>query len=531
MMKYLLTILLLSTTVIYSQETNPNVELPDFVIFGKDIISVRKVDKLKPDYISTVSDEFLKPTYKPDYLDLADISNPVEAELSLLDSADYRKGFIELKAGLYQLPAGELNYTFPYTGGMVHGFIKGLNQREYVDNSDKQYLQGSLDFAYSLPTNLDAMPGTKFSLSGDHKKDLFKFFGSIDPERKRNLNIGNASLGIQNLYMKEFIFDLNGGGDFTYIDDEKFNESLLYANAFGRLKLGSFSLGVKATYQHQNLTTDSLSEFKSDAYYFRPTASLEVFKKVMLEAGFTSSAAGGNKLNGLYASVSAEVAKNLILFGEYSPEGENITAGKFLRNNFYYDQQDLRRVFLKKKNKLRATLKYEFDKYYQIDGGIEFFDADNLTYYNNPDSSGFFEVLTADATNWDFFLNMLYHLGPYGYFYGSLNYLNVRDSDSRKIPYSPGLKASLIYGYNFSPDWKGEVKFSYLSDRYADIENSDERKLPSIFDLGLKVSYTIQRNFGVFFELNNVLNTKRAIWEGYQEKPIDALLGINYFFD
>jgi hypothetical protein len=27
------------------------------------------------------------------------------------------------------------------------------------------------------------------------------------------------------------------------------------------------------------------------------------------------------------------------------------------------------------------------------------------------------------------------------------------------------------------------------------------------------------------------LNTKRAIWEGYQEKPIDVLLGFNYFFD
>jgi hypothetical protein len=530
-MKYFLTILLLSAMVVYSQDTNPNVELPDFVIFGKDIISVRKVDKLKPDYISTVSDEFLKPAYKPDYLELADVSNPVEAELSLLDSSDYRKGFIELKAGLYQLPAGELNYTFPYTGGMLHGFIKGLNQREYVDNSAKQYLEGSLDFDYSLPTNLDAMPGTKFSLRGDHKNNIFKFFGSIDPERKRNLNIGNASIGIQNLYMKEFIFDLNGGGDFTYIDDEKFNESLLYVNAFGRLKLSSFSIGIKTDYQHQNLSTDSLIESKSNAFLFRPTASLEIFKKVMLEAGFTFSSAGGDYLNGLYASISAEIAKNLILFAEYSPVGENITAGNFLRNNFYFDQQDLDRVFLKKKNKLRASLKYEFEKYYQIDGGIEFYDADNLPYYNNQDSSGFFEVITTDAASWDFFLNMLYHLGPYGYFYGSVNYLNVQDPDSRKIPYYPGLKASLIYGHDFLQDWKGEIKLSYLSDRYADIENSDERKLQSIFDLGLKISYTIQKNMGVFFEINNIFNSKRSVWEGYQEKPIDLLVGFNYFFD
>ena len=305
----------------------------------------------------------------------------------------------------------------------------------------------------------------------------------------------------------------------------------LYINAFGRLKLSSFSIGIKADYQHQNLSTDSLFESKSDAFLFRPTASLEIFKKVMLEAGFTFSSAGGDKLNGLFASVSAEIAKNLVIFGEYSPVGENITAGKLLRNNFYFDQQDLDRVFLKKKNKLRATLKYEFEKYYQIDGGIEFYDADNLPYYNNPDSSGFFEVFTSDATSWDFFLNMLYHLGPYGYFYGSVNYLNMQDPDSKKIPYYPGLKASLIYGYDFSQDWKSEFKLSYLSDRYADIENSDERKLQSIFDLGLKISYTIQKNMGAFFEINNILNTKRSVWEGYQEKPIDVLLGFNYFFD
>lgn len=530
MIKYFLTILFLSTSFIFSQQ-DPSVELPDFVIIGKDVISVRNVDKIKPDYISTVSDEFLKPTYKPDHLEYAEISNPVEAELSLLDSADYKKGFVELKAGLYQIPAGEVNYTFPFNGGMLHGFVRGLNQRAYVDNSDKQYLEGALDFAYTIPTNSTALPGTKFSINGDHSKNIFKFFGSIDPQRERNLNIGNISAGIQNLYSKEFVFDLNAGGDFTYMNDENFNESIFYTNFFGRLKLSNLSIGVKGAYQHQNLTNDSLSNSNTDGYYFRPTASLEIFNKVMLEGGFTFSASQGEKLNGLYAALSAEVAKNLTVYGEYSPIGENINAGKFVRHNFYYDQQNLQRVFLKKKNKLRATLKYEFDKYYQLDGGIEFFDADNLPYFSNRDSSGFFEVLTSDAVSWDFFLNMLYHLGPYGYFYGSVNYLNVEDPDSRKIPYYPGLKASLIYGYHFSPSWRGEASLRYLSDRYADVENTEERKLQSIFNLGLKITYLMQSNFGVFFEINNILNTERALWEGYQEKPLDALLGINFFFD
>ncbi|MCZ7613306.1 MAG: hypothetical protein M5T52_07165 [Ignavibacteriaceae bacterium] len=100
------------------------------------------------------------------------------------------------------------------------------------------------------------------------------------------------------------------------------------------------------------MSTDSLSDANTDGYYFRPTASLEIFKKVMLEAGITFSASKGDNLNGLFASGSAEVAKNLILFAEYSPIGEYLTAGKFLRNNYYYDQQDLNRVFLKRRIKL-----------------------------------------------------------------------------------------------------------------------------------------------------------------------------------
>ena len=528
MKKLLFTICVCFTGVILSQEKNPNVELPDFVIFGKDIISVRKVEKLNPDFISTVSSEFLKPNYKPDQLNVVDISNPVGRDLSLLDTADYRNGFIELKAGRYELPAGELNYAYPFTRGLLHGSVKGLNQLEYIDNSDRQYLEGSLDFAYTLPTDLTTLPGTKFSLSGDHSNNYFKFFGSIDPERKRTLKIGNASFGIQNLYMKEFIFDLKAGSNFTYLDNEKFSEALYFGNGFARFKLENFGLGIKASYQTQKLTTDSLSEYNTNYFFIRPTVSLEIFNKIILEAGFTFSRSGDNYLNSLFASVGAELTKNLVLLGEYSPLGENLTAGRFLRDNFYYDQQYLPQIFLKKKNKLRATLKYEFSSYYQIDGGVEYFSSNNFPYYNNPDRIGFYEIKTTDVKNFNFFLHLLYHLGPYGYLYAGFNYLNINNSDSKTIPYNPNFNANLAYGYYFLPELKGEARLNYLSNRYADLEN--QVKLSSIWNLDLKITYEIDKNIGVFFELNNILNTKRFIWENYQLKPVDVLAGVNFFF-
>ena len=54
-------VLVFTFSALGQDDKNPNVELPDFVITGKDVIVVRRVDKIPADVISTVSEEFLKP--------------------------------------------------------------------------------------------------------------------------------------------------------------------------------------------------------------------------------------------------------------------------------------------------------------------------------------------------------------------------------------------------------------------------------------------------------------------------------------
>ncbi len=83
---------------------------------------------MKPGFVGTVTKEFINPVFAPDELELAALSNPLEGDLSLLDSSNYYKGRLTLEAGRYTLPAGELNYAYPFTRGMIHGRIKGDNQ-------------------------------------------------------------------------------------------------------------------------------------------------------------------------------------------------------------------------------------------------------------------------------------------------------------------------------------------------------------------------------------------------------------------
>ena len=56
-------IFLFATFSIFAQEQkqNSDVQLPDFVITGKDIVTIKKAQKIPPAFVSTISDQFIKP--------------------------------------------------------------------------------------------------------------------------------------------------------------------------------------------------------------------------------------------------------------------------------------------------------------------------------------------------------------------------------------------------------------------------------------------------------------------------------------
>lgn len=529
MTKLLFICIIIASVAIAQEEKNPNVELPDFIITGQDVVSVRRVKKSEPEFISTVADKYLKPVLKPDELEVAQISNPMTGDLQLIDSANYYKGVLNLSAGRYTIPAGELNYAFPFTRGMLHGIVYGDNRIAFADNSERYSYGGALDFDYSLATGNNTQPGTKFKLGGKHTISSFKFYGSANPTRERKLNIGTAYLNISNLYLKQFIFDVNVAGDFTYTDKENYTESLLLSDVFGRLQIDDFWLNLKADYQKQFLTTDSLGNVNSDFYQLRPSITLELFDVIMADLGFTFNGSSSNKFNSLYASVGVELSDNLLLLGSYKPSAEFLTSGKFLRQNDYFNPQSYQNFLFKKKNYFEASVKYEYGKYFQINGGLRYFKSDEMPYYANPNENGIFELAASDVKSSNWFADFLFHPGPYGVFYGSAEFLNIRNSMDKKIPYYPSVKAYLSYGYNFNNGIDAFVTLYYTSKKYTDILNANS--IPGFFDLALKFNYKIQQYLMLSFELQNILNRKVFIWEGYEAKPFDASLGISLMFN
>ncbi len=530
-MRKIILMFLFPFVILFAQDDgtkNPNVELPDFIITGKDVISIKRAKKIEPDLVPVVTESFLKPKYKPEELGLRQLSNPIKEELNLLDSVDYFNGSLNVDAGIYTLPGAEFGYTYPFSNGIVQAKVGGNNQLAYIDNSGRYSVYGGASFDYTIGFKDASASGTKFYLGGDYTSLNYKLFASTNPGTERVKNFGNFFLGVKNVSGDVFVYDLEFDDYLTSLTNETFTENLLDTKGFLLFRFADVSIGFKGNYQKQFYTNNMLDNAEYDYVFMRPYVAFEILSTLKAKVGYTFTHSGSQKFNNIYASFGLKFSKNLVLLGEFSPEGEFITSGKYLRENDYFNVQLFNNIFFRKSNYYDVSLKYEYGTFYQIDGGLRHYKSGNLPYYSDSNQSGKFDIATADAEEYNAYLNLLYNTGPYGFLYSTIDLYKVTNKDGKRIPYYPKYKLSLTYGYRWDK-LLIEVPVDYYSNRYTDIANTN--KLNSFFNLGLGFTYTLDKSLIIKLNFNNLLNRNIYYWNGYKEKPFEVTAGFNYLFD
>lgn len=529
-MKFKLILLVLFFSFItFAQEDrqkSPNVELPDFVITGTSKVSINKVDKIKPDFVSTISEEFLKPSYSPEELEIGDFSNPIKSDMSFLDQVNYFKGNIHAGIGLYTIPTLGVNYAQPFTNGIVEGMFDGAFTRAYVDNSDKYKTRAAFNLLYWSDIESQFFPGTQFNLNGNYGTTSFKFFASDSPKQKRSINSGKIEAAIKNDFNRNFLLGLTITDNVANISQEEFSENNLRLKGESLIKFSSFNLGVAVDYRNHYIKNLLGNDSGQDFFLIRPTAGFQFTELVKGSFGWTFSRGAGNTYNALYASAAIKLDKNITLFGEYAPIAEFQSPGSILLKNNYFKVDSIGSIYWEKKNSFTASIKYEYDKYFQIDGGFNYFASDDYPYFISSSESGKFELSYANVKSISPFANFLFYLGPAGEFYSSIKFSDVTDDNDNYIPYIPKFELDAAYSYKFTPEIKGSAKLVYLSKRYSDLEN--KISIGDYVDLGLSVIYTYSNNLDFTIDVNNILNHKNYYWNAYKEIPLDVILGINY---
>ncbi len=523
---FLVFILLLGVSFAQQSKNRQSVELPEFVILGQNKVSVSKANKIKPDFLSVVSNEFLKPEYLPEEILTGGLSDPDPLKFNLFDSTGTFRGFIEAGAGIYSLPKGKISYIYPFQNGIFEGSLSGENQREYLPNTDFQNIDGVA--SVSLFTNRSAsfLPATQFKFYGGYKRNSYNFFGSAISDFNRKLSNGFGGVQINNLLNPHFIFSVDISDNFSNISDENFKENLLNVKSFIKTSVSNFALAVNLDYKRQNLTNNLVSSKNFNYFFIRSSLGFDATSLIRVQAGVNYFNSGGTNNIYPYGSVAIKLNNSLTLFGEYSPSVELLTNLSFLEQNKYFIPQQFINKLVKYSNSFKASIKYEYRRILEIDAGAQYNNSPFYPYFSESSTKGFFTSLDADAESIGGFVNLFFHLGRFGYFYSSAEYNNTTDNNGNTIPYHPKAKANLVYGYEFLFGLKAELDVYYNSKSYADLQNTKEVK--QFFDAGLNFDYKLMQNFSVTLKVNNLSDHKNFYWLGYQEKPVDVIAGIKY---
>lgn len=531
MIKKVLMLLTLALCVA-SGQTDPNVELPDFVITGADVVAVKGAQKIAPEFISTTSEQFFKPVYSPEELEVGDLSSPLKNELNLFDSLNYLNGNLEFGAGIYSLPVANLSYLFPADDIFIQARLKGENHRPYVDNSERYLINGGLDVLYTTDNSSEILPGTQLKLRGDFGSESYKFFAANTPVR-RTLSTGDFSIGISNQMNRYFNFDLKVKDDLSSISEENYNENILSLQGFTKVSFSIFNIGITTEYKKQFLTIDDPTAVISnsgvdDFFTIRPTVGMNITDALKISGGVTYSKSGEGSYTAPFAALALKINKFFSVFGEYSPHAEFIASNYLLKLNRYYNPQNFYNFFYRKRNSFTAAVKYEYDKYYQVNVGVKYFTSPEYPFLKDSTALGNFSFVTADTKSFTIFADLLFHLGPYGVFYGNVELNETKNDADYFIPYHPRGKTTLQYGYEFPFGLKTETSLTYASESFVDISNN--QNIGQYFDLGLKFSYMIVPDFYFTVNLSNLLGDNIYYWNGYKEAPLDLIAGFRYMW-
>ncbi len=527
-MKKITLILLFIVSHLYAQEENQSqsIELPDFVITGKENISIPKIQKSYPDFIPLLSKDFFTPEYPNE--EQTTINLP-EIETEIVSIGNYLQrtnALLKFGAGLETWPMGEFYYNDWNDNFSYNAHLFGRNELEYVNKSGLSIAGVNLGGKYFIDQKSNFLPGLEINLNGNYFYESFNFFGSTNPKLNRVTNNGFVDLSLNYVSNPFNNFGISFTDSYYEQKDDKIDENMFGTKAYLKFKINNFGFKLEGSYKNQTISSTTLN--LENQYYFNSQATIgfKMYDIVNLRAGIYLSESEGNTFFAPIAFGSIKLNKNLSVFGEFAPNTEFKTLQDFRNSNRYYQIGDFANTFVENKFNLKFAIKFEYDKYFEIGAGFGYLNSDNNYYFEDNITSGFFNIHKQDIENFYTVVNFLFRKGPFGQFYGDAKIQKATGQNDKHIPYSSTFVSNMHYAYDWNFGFGINLGLVYFNDSYTDYENTE--KIPETLDVSASFYYELFRNFKLTLAFENLLGDKYYYFRNYEAKPFDILAGFEF---
>jgi hypothetical protein len=528
-MKKLIIVFVVLISQLLKAQGQQGIELPDFVITGRQNIDIPIAVKKKPELISTLSKDFILPQYSPEELPVLISSLPVPITPSIKSDDELYNGSLIFKAGRYTIPLGELNINQSFEDYLFNTRVWGSNISEYIPNAGYNSSGISMTHEFFLSTRSDFLPGSKIKISGDYSRDSYKLYGSNDPTFLRENNFGSALFSISSSYSRMINYEFKTDGSIYNFNENGLKETNLNSQGTIEFKTGTIVFGASGNYRLQNLN-NNLSGIGSYSFYtaqgYFSITPLNIFR---LSMGINYSNTGNESKISPFGLFEIAIDQGLTFYAQYKPHYEFYTVKDFLKRNPYINFGMIDNAYEEYQNDVSAMIKYEYEKSFTASLTGRYSEIRNYFYFDDRNQPGKFDLfLLPDAKIYNVKLDLIYNAGRFGSLNYETEFKQAKDDLSNYIPYEPGFASSLTYSYDFEFGLELKLKYCLLYDVYTN--NANSNKLDDYNDISLFFSYKLFNGLKLTADFQNILNRSNFVWKQYQEKPFDILVGFEYLW-
>lgn len=514
----------------------PKIDLPEFVITGSEKIDLNIDSKSEEDEERIFSPARPTPGERP--LSTGESLTPKQVK-SFVKTPGALNGKVFGGYGFYGTPQFDGWFGQYNPAGSI--VMNGYYSESGGHVADAGFWRGGFGLrgSYAISDSSLWIPSGQLRGEVKYGRDAYRAFSSRTPFRVRDLSALEVSGGIGSRHSLPYKsitgvdYSLTAGwGNFSATDSAKSSETDFFVNGVAATRFFETSLRSSLDYHLlgysmnlPNLHSGHWFEFRLDGKYLLvPSVQLSFAVQQYLYRGNVGVTSGR-----LYPTLDLRyaVTEDASVYFGIAPVVERNTLSSLVKQNRYL------KVYA---HILPTDTKFH---YYM---GIEALPAENLTLsvklaykminnypiFYDRDSAKVWEVLYLSgirSTKVD--LSATLRLNPEqnvtAYF--SSHMVKQKDS-SGTLPNIPKFSIGSVYHRFFEFGLHAEAFLEFHASRYTNFSNAHSNA--GFVSSGMKAEMELFRQFRGYAELNNMLNQRYYLWNGYLERTVYLLVGISY---
>lgn len=508
---------------VFPQTASQPLELPNFIIEGKEQIDVQVGTKQIPSfstYLDRKTIDSMIIVGRPRNYVIFPISFP-----NTIISKKFPDGFVIGSFGSHLTANISAGYKTAYQGYEISPFANFGLSKGHVENSNYTKLSLSVQTDYLAPDKFYIFGGSKTTTSIGFDFKNYKLYALSNPPQRNQIIFDGKIKSIGFFEGYDFVVGaaLNSSnqtgtgkdigestlGGFLEIKEAKIN------HYFG----GKISVDIRSfdNSSAHFFEASGFSKFDLDNIKIAPVLGIQIAK---------SSSGKSRPMVVVSATLQSQLHPDFILEGKISNRLKNISFGDFLKLNPYLSDSLI--VDYSNTSEIHGKLKYQPNKDLTFVIGTNLALNKRLPVFNVA-KFGYFDVQYIDATLFSIAFEGFWTNSIVGTFSSIFNItVSSQNLNKNEVPNTPTIKIRTDYSRNFFDKLNFGAFFEYVGKRFADIDN--KISLSNYNNLGLSLDYLLNKNIIFKINVENLLNSNIVNWYGYKEWGFNFKVGLTYKF-